>query len=104
MANYPTIPPNWATQQLSFLDKTSPQFQQQLGNFFRGNFYRTIFPSLQSESLAWIVEYLDNVRIETALLRAGFDIIVTVASRRHFRSRESRIPGTLERTSKDMRH
>ena len=50
-------------QQLSDLDKTSPQFYEQLSNLLRGNRYQDVVPHLQSESLAWLVEYLDGVRL-----------------------------------------
>ena len=43
------------------LDKTSPQFHNQLIDFLRGKEYRDVVPSLQSEDLAWLVEYLDVV-------------------------------------------
>ena len=50
-------------QQLRDLDKTSPQFYEQLSNFFCDNVYQDVFPNLQRESLAWLVEYLDSVRL-----------------------------------------
>ena len=55
--------PHASLQQLRDLDKTSPQFHEQLSDFFRGDLYQSVFPSLQSESLAWLVEYLDSVRL-----------------------------------------
>ena len=55
--------PHTSLQQLCDLDKTSPQFHEQLSRFFRGSHYQNVFPSLQSEGLAWLVEYLDSVRL-----------------------------------------
>jgi hypothetical protein len=82
MTTHPPIQPGWGLQQLSFLDKASPQFHEQFGHFLRGNVYRNVLPSLQSESLAWLVEYLDSVRPETTLLHAEFNI--GAGSRRYF--------------------
>ena len=79
-------------QQLRDLDKTSPQFHEQLSNFFRGNIYQDIFPNLQSESLTWLVEYLDSVRlsqIHPPMLNIG------VGSGQCFRSRRPRVPRIL---------
>ncbi|KAF9789397.1 kinase-like domain-containing protein [Thelephora terrestris] len=47
--------------QLRALDRTSPQFRDQLSNFFHGNAYQSLVPDLESEDLAWLVEYLDSV-------------------------------------------
>ena len=50
-------------QPLHDLDKTSPQFHQQLIDFLRGNEYQHAVPTLQTKDLAWLVEYLDNVSL-----------------------------------------
>lgn len=55
-------------QQLRDIDKTSPLFHEQLSNFFRRSVYQNVLPNLQNESLAWLVEYLDSVRLKTTLL------------------------------------
>ena len=55
--------PHKPLQQLHDLDRTSPQFYEQLTNFLRGKEYRNVFPNLQNEDLAWLVEYLDNVSL-----------------------------------------
>ena len=73
------IPQN-PIQQLCDLDKTSPQFHERLGAFFRGDVYRTVFPGLQSEGLALLVEYLDSVSLRIILLHTMLNI--TVGSRR----------------------
>jgi len=44
------------------LNRTSPQFHNQLIDFLRGKEYRDAVPSLQIEDLAWLIEYLDGVR------------------------------------------
>ena len=54
-------------QPLRDLDRTSPQFDEQLVNFLRGNEYQTIFPTLQGDNLTWLVEYLDRVSVKSPL-------------------------------------
>ncbi|KAF9644929.1 hypothetical protein BDM02DRAFT_823150 [Thelephora ganbajun] len=56
------IPRN-SLQQLHDLDRASPQFHEQLSNFLRGNEYRNVFPKLQGEDFAWLIEYLDSVLV-----------------------------------------
>ena len=84
------IPQN-PLQPLHDLDRTSPQFHELLLDFLRGNEYQTSVPTLQGENLAWLVEYLDSVSVQTtsphSALRGG------AGPRRHFRSREPRLPG-----------
>ena len=48
-------------QQLRGLDKASPYFHEHLNSVLRGGEYRRILPTLQSEDVEWLVEYLDNV-------------------------------------------
>ena len=50
-------------QQLRDLDKTSPQFHEQLTNFLRGDDYRNGVSNLEGEDLTWLVEYLDGVSL-----------------------------------------
>ena len=52
-------------QPLRNLDRTSPQFHKQLVDFLRGSEYRDVVPSLQNEDSAWLIEYLDNVSLQT---------------------------------------
>lgn len=52
-------------QRLRSLDRVSPQFYEQLGDLFRGDEYRNAVQSLQGEDLAWLVEYLDGVSLQT---------------------------------------
>ena len=90
MAGYPVIPHD-PFQQLRDLDKASPQFHEQVSNFFRGNVYQGALPSLQSESLVWLVEYLDSVRLKILPLESALNI--GLGSRQYLRSRGPRIPG-----------
>ena len=55
--------PHDAFHQLHGLDRTSPQFHEQLSNFFSGDVYRSVFPDLEGEDLAWLVECLDSVSL-----------------------------------------
>jgi len=57
-------PSNILTQLRGF-DKASPQFHEDLSNFLRSEGYRSAVPSLQTEDLAWLVEYLDSVSLQT---------------------------------------
>ena len=57
-------PPN-SLQPFYDLDRTSPQFHEQLGNFLRGGEYQNGVLSLKSEDLANLVEYLDSVSLRT---------------------------------------
>ena len=74
--------------------KVPPQFHEQLSNFLRRNLHEDIFPGLQSESLAWFVEYLKSVRPKITLLHAILNIYV--GSCRCLRSRRARFQGILE--------
>ena len=53
--------PHDPLQQLYDLDRTSPQFHEQLSGLLRGREYQDVFPNLRSEDLSWLVEYLDSV-------------------------------------------
>lgn len=88
--------------QLRDLDKTSPQFHKQLIDFLRGNEYKNVVPSLQNEDLAWLIEYLDSVSLQTVFSR--FVLNAGVGPLRYFRSHKPCIPGITTRTQKDMRH
>ena len=52
-------------KQLHGLDRTSSQFHKRLSRFLRSEAYRSAVPNLQGEDLAWLVEYLDSVSIQT---------------------------------------
>ncbi|KAF9643886.1 hypothetical protein BDM02DRAFT_3191091 [Thelephora ganbajun] len=53
----PTHP---ALQQISHLDRTSPDFHGQLDKALRGREYRQCVPKLQGDDLVWLVDYLDE--------------------------------------------
>jgi hypothetical protein len=76
-------------RQLRDLENTSPQFHEQLNEYFRGDEYQSLFPELQSEDLPSLAGYLDNVSLQAILLRAA--LTIGVGSRRHFRSCKPRI-------------
>jgi len=52
-------------QQIHDLDRASPQFYGNLGDFLQGDEYRNAVSSLQDEDLAQFVEYLSGVSLQT---------------------------------------
>ena len=68
-------------QQLYDLDRTSPEFDEQLSDFLRGKEYRKVLPNLKSEDLTWLVEYLNSVSIRTISLHLALK--TTTGSRRY---------------------
>ena len=54
-------------QQLSLLDKSSPDFHGQLCHVLYGKEYNEYIPNLQGDDLVWLVDYLDKVRLRVAL-------------------------------------
>ena len=61
MSSSPTL------QQLDLLDRSSPDFHDQLSNVLYGQEYQQCIPNLQGEDLVWLVDYLDKVRCHIAL-------------------------------------
>jgi len=49
-------------QELHRLDKSSPDFHDQLCNVLYGQEYVRCVPNLQGDDLVWLVDYLDKVR------------------------------------------
>ena len=49
------------------LDASSSKFHDQLGDLLRGEGYQQHIPNLQSDGLAWPVDYLDEVRRHVCL-------------------------------------
>jgi hypothetical protein len=88
--------------QLRALDRTSPQFRDQLRNFFHGSAYQNLVPDLESEDLAWLVEYLDSVSCHRSV-RLCASLRTFVGSRRYFEPCNPGIPGILARTWEVMR-
>ena len=94
MPSYPQIP-HHALRRLRDLDKTSPQFHQQLGDFLRGKEYRDALSSRQSEAVSvWVVEYLDSVGPRIILLRNM--LTIGTGSYGNSGSPKPCFPGTLE--------
>lgn len=87
-------------QQLRDLDTTSLQFHKQLSSCLRGSEYQSAIPNLQGEDLAWLVEYLDGVSLQTISTRSALD--TGIGSRQYFRSCRRRVPGIFTRTQRDM--
>ena len=79
-------------QQLSDLDRDSPQFHVGLSNFFGGNVYQNLLSRLNSEDLAWLVEYLGNVSLRTVLCASPNTF---VGPRGHSKPRERPISGII---------
>ena len=57
-------PPD-ALAQLRSFDRASPESHKHLSNLLRSEGYRSVVPTLQGEDLAWLVEYLDSVSLQT---------------------------------------
>lgn len=55
-------------RQLQDLDRSSPQFHDQLSNLLRGEEYRKSVLNLQGDSLTLLVEYLDEVSLKVTLV------------------------------------
>lgn len=53
-------------QQLHRLDRSSPNFYNQLYDLLRGDEYARCMPNLQGDDVIWVVDYLDKVRHRTA--------------------------------------
>ena len=55
-------------QQLGRLDSSSSGFHDQLSNILYGEDYARYMPGLQGNDLAWLADFLDNVRRRVPLL------------------------------------
>ena len=93
MPSYPQIMHD-ALRRLRDLDKSSPQFHQQLHNFLNGDAYRNALSNGQSEISAWLVEYLNSVGLGIILLHN----MLTIDTGSHGNSGSPKpcFPGTLE--------
>ena len=58
-----------AFQQLRQLNRSSPDFHDQLSNVLYGEEYQQCVQNLQDYDLVWLVDYLDNVRRHTSFPR-----------------------------------
>jgi hypothetical protein len=61
------LPTPLVLQQLDRLDRSSPEFQDQLHSILRGEEYVQRVRDLQGDDLVWIVDYLDKVCRRVAL-------------------------------------
>ena len=64
------MPSSPTLQQLDRLNRSSPDFHDQLYNVLYGQEYKQCVPNLQGEDLVWLVNYLDKVRRRVALSRS----------------------------------
>ena len=67
----PSLP---ALQRLHFLDRSLPEFRDQLLNILYGEEYTQCVPNLQGDDSKWFVEYLDSVRRHTSLPYSPFEL------------------------------
>ena len=57
-----SLPSSPVLKQLHHLDRSSPDFHDQLSDVFYGSEYIKYTQSLQGDDLMWLVDYLDKVR------------------------------------------
>ena len=62
-------------QQLYNLDKSSSEFHDQLSSILYGQEYQEHVPNLQGDRLAWLVDYLDKVRLPVSPLRLSLKLL-----------------------------
>jgi len=87
--------------QLHGLDRTSSQFHKRLSGLLRSEAYRSTVPNLQGEHLAWLVDYLESVSLQTISPKSAPNTVL--GSDVYFKSREPRVPGILARTEEYLR-
>ena len=61
-----------ALKLLHRLDRSSPGFQDQLCDVFYGEEYQRLVPNLQDDDSVWLVEYLNEVRLQIVLPYSPF--------------------------------
>jgi len=76
-------------QQLFGLDKSSPRFHDQLRDIIGGKEYRERVPRLRNNDVVRLVEYLDSVSPQIALLRSSFNVAAGSRLPRSYGSRVS---------------
>lgn len=57
-------------QQLNRLDRSLPNFQDQLSNVLYGQEYKKSMPNLEDDDFVWLVDYLSEVRRQITLPNA----------------------------------
>jgi hypothetical protein len=61
------LPGSPVLRQLDRLNRSSPDFHDQLSGIVYGEEYKQCVPNLQDDELVWLVDYLDRVRRRVAL-------------------------------------
>ena len=61
------LPSSPVLRQLDRLNRSSPDFHDQLSGIVYGEEYKQCVPNLQDDELVWLVDYLDRVRRRVAL-------------------------------------
>jgi len=56
-------------KELRRLDKSSPRFRDQISDILHAEEYKQCVSDLQGDDLAWLVDYLDQVRLPVSLVR-----------------------------------
>ena len=56
--------------QLDHLDRSLPNFQDQLSNVLYGQEYKQSMPNLEDDDFVWLVDYLSEVRRQITLPNA----------------------------------
>ena len=67
-------------QRLHRLERSSPQFPDQLANILAGDEYKGYVSALRGEGLVWLIDYLDSVRLDITVPRSF--LITSVGPRR----------------------
>ena len=94
--------PHSVLKQLHDFNRASPQFHKRLSNFLRSEGYRSAVPNLQGKDLAWLVDYLESVSLQTISPKSVPNTVL--GSDVYFKSCEPRVPGIFARTKKHLRH
>jgi len=88
-------------QQLHRLDRSSPEFHDQLNSVLCGEEYRQCGPNVHGDSLAWLVDYMDKVLCHVAL---PYSPPKSFLGSRWSRSFQCSFSEVSVRTQKHMRH
>ena len=80
-------------KKLHGLDRTSSQFHKRLSGLLRSEAYRSAVPNLQDEDVAWLVDYLESVSLQTISPKSAPNTVL--GSDVYFKSCKPRVPGIL---------
>ena len=70
LASRDSSPSSNPLQRLHRLERSSPQFPNQLASILAGDEYRDYVSVLRGEGLVWLVDYLDGVRLDVTIPRS----------------------------------